>query len=269
MPTEPLTADIIEVHTILRIYPGVRGNARIARHTHEVAVAFLRNLASSMSPRRRSVSDPVPPRVRAPGTRLSAPELDIAHGFQVAYDGASTPRRRLLDREGRIIAGNKTVEEGTKLGLPIRVVASTGAELVVVHRTDLDLTTDARARTLALADNRVAELDLEWDPEMLQQHLADGVEMGALWTAPELERVLGEGLHPGATADDHTAQPRETDIARGELFEMGAHRVLCGDATDAADVTTLLGHTTPALMVTDPPYGVGYQPSKRPHTRGG
>jgi hypothetical protein len=141
-------------------------------------------------------------------------------------------RSVVVDRDGRIIAGNKTVGEATKLRMPIRVVETTGAELVVVHRTDLDLTKDECARKLALADNRVAELDLEWDPDMLKQHLADGIHMEELWTGPELERMLGEGLHPGVTADDHTVKPRNTDIVRGEWFEMGRHRLLCGDATD-------------------------------------
>ena len=69
--------------------------------------------------------------------------------------------------------------------------------VVVVHRMDLDLTRDERARKLALADNQVAELDLGWDPEMLKRHPADGVDLKDLWTGPELERLLGEGLHPG------------------------------------------------------------------------
>ena len=67
---------------------------------------------------------------------------------------------------------------------------------------------DERARKLALADNQVAELDLGWDPEMLKRHPADGVDLKDLWTGPELERLLGEGLHPGLTDEDHTIAPQ-------------------------------------------------------------
>ncbi|MDQ3419422.1 MAG: DNA methylase, partial [Acidobacteriota bacterium] len=172
-------------------------------------------------------------------------------------------RSVLVDKDGRIIAGNKTVQAAATLGLPIRVVETAGDELVVVHRTDLNLLSDERARTLALADNRVAEVDLDWDPDILKQHLAAGVDLKDLWTGPELERLLGEGLHPGITDEDHTVEPRATDIATGELFELGPHRLLCGDATNADDVTRLLGGATPLLMITDPPYGVAYDPAWR------
>jgi hypothetical protein len=71
-------------------------------------------------------------------------------------------RSILADRHGQIIAGNKTLEHAAALQMPIRVVETDGSELVVVRRTDLDLVQDHRARELALADNRVAELDLAW-----------------------------------------------------------------------------------------------------------
>src|SRR5688572_12091047 len=71
-------------------------------------------------------------------------------------DGAG--RSVLADRQGRVIAGNKTVEQAKKLDLPVRVVSTNGQELVIVQRTDLDLLTDPAARQLALADNRIAEL---------------------------------------------------------------------------------------------------------------
>jgi DNA modification methylase len=182
-------------------------------------------------------------------------------GQSLRDDGAG--RSILADRHGRVIAGNKTLEQATALRLPIRVVETTGEELVVVHRTDLDLATDPRARRLALADNRIAELDLDWDPAMLKQHVADGIMLSDLFDDAELERLLGEGIHPGTTDEDHTVTPRHTTIQRGDLFQLGPHRVLCGDATDRADVTRLVGDVAPALLCTDPPYGVSYDPAWR------
>jgi hypothetical protein len=63
-------------------------------------------------------------------------------------------RAVLIDREGRIIAGNKTVEEAKRLNIPLRVVKTDGHYLIAVQREDLNLATDSRAQGLAIADNR-------------------------------------------------------------------------------------------------------------------
>src|SRR6185295_5926047 len=75
-------------------------------------------------------------------------------------------RAVLIDRHGHIIAGNKTVERAMALNLPLRVVKTDGTHLIAVQREDLDLSRDPRAKALAIADNRVGELDLQWDVEM-------------------------------------------------------------------------------------------------------
>ena len=63
----------------------------------------------------------------------------------------------------------------------------------VVRRRDLRLASDPQARALAISDNRVGELDLDWDPAILQQLQADGLDLGLFWTTEEFERLLGEG----------------------------------------------------------------------------
>src|SRR5258708_9015095 len=62
-------------------------------------------------------------------------------------------RSIVVDRHGRIIAGNKTAEEASALNMPVHVVTTDGAELVVVQREDLDLDTDSRAKALPIAHN--------------------------------------------------------------------------------------------------------------------
>jgi DNA modification methylase len=171
-------------------------------------------------------------------------------------------RAVLIDRHGRIIAGNKTVEQAKLLNIPLRVVKTDGTHLVAVQRDDLDLRIDPRAKALAIADNRVGELDLEWDIEMLKQFQADGLDLSAFWTDAEFATLLAEPT-TGLTDENAVVEPGPTDIVRGELFTLGPHRLLCGDATSAGDVTRLLDGITPVLMVTDPPYGVNYDPSWR------
>jgi DNA modification methylase len=182
----------------------------------------------------------------------------LAHSLR-AY-GAG--RAVLIDRHGVVIAGNKTVEQAKRLNIPLRVVKTDGQHLIAVQRDDLDLARDPRAKALAIADNRVGELDLEWDVEMLQQLHADGLDLSAFWTDAEFATLFAEPT-TGLTDENAVIEPGATDIVRGELFVLGRHRLLCGDATSAGDVTRLLNGERPALMTTDPPYGVSYDPAWR------
>ena len=171
-------------------------------------------------------------------------------------------RAVLIDRHGRVIAGNKTVDQARTLNLPLRVVKTDGTHLVAVQREDLDLTQDPRAQALAIADNRVGELDLAWNPDILEQLQAEGLDLSPWWTEAELATLLGPDTDDDARANTAVA-PGPTEIRRGDLFLLGNHRLLCGDATSATDVARVLDGATPVAMITDPPYGVSYEPSWR------
>ena len=173
-----------------------------------------------------------------------------------------TGRAVLIDRHGRVIAGNKTVEQAQALGIPLRVVKTDGRHLIAVQRDDLDLTTDRTAQALAIADNRVSELDLEWDAEMVKRLRDEGLDFSAFWTEAEFATLVGDDP-PGQTDENAVIEPGPTDIVRGELFVLGRHRLLCGDAAAQPDVARLLDGVTPLLMATDPPYGVTYDPAWR------
>lgn len=99
-------------------------------------------------------------------------------------------RSILADKDGTVIAGNKTLEAAAELGLTIREVHTTGDELVVVVRDDLSLATDPAARELAYADNRVSQVDLDFDPVVLAADLEAGVDLSKFWFEPELQKVL-------------------------------------------------------------------------------
>jgi DNA modification methylase len=171
-------------------------------------------------------------------------------------------RSILTDRTGTVIAGNKVLQQAQTLAWPIRVVETTGQELVVVQRTDLDLATDTVARQLSIADNRVGQLNLEWDPQVMAG-FADTMDLTNLWTPEEMESLVGSGGGGGQTDDDAVVPLAATGIQPGDLFELGRHRLLYGDATVAADVARVRQDDTPTILITDPPYGVDYDPSWR------
>ncbi len=102
-------------------------------------------------------------------------------------------RSVLVDRKGKLIAGNKTVENAAAAGLKnVIVVPTDGTQLVVVQRTDLDMDADPRAREMAVADNRSAEVNLEWDEEALAQLREEGCELEEFFNEEEMEGILSK-----------------------------------------------------------------------------
>ena len=175
-------------------------------------------------------------------------------------------RSLLVDKHGVVIAGNKTLEAAASIGLEdMVVVQSDGTKLVVVQRTDLDLASDPRAKALGVADNRVAQIGLEWEASVLQELIADGADLGAMFTDKELAEMVSRQFkaQDGMTDPDDVPVERETDIVLGDIIALGSHRIMCGDSTNPQHVDALLEGVKPHLMVTDPPYGVEYDPTWR------
>lgn len=171
-------------------------------------------------------------------------------------------RSIVIDEEGVILAGNATVEAAAAAGIEgVRIIDVEGDELVAVRRTNLSPEQKAR---LALADNRAAELADGWDLDRLRELSEAGVSLEGLFSQDELDALYAAGGDGGGnTHPDAVAELRATDILPGDLFELGPHRILCGDSTKADDVARLLGGDKPRLMVTDPPYGLAYDPQWR------
>lgn len=101
-------------------------------------------------------------------------------------------RSIVLDKKGKVIAGNKALEVAIATGArEAIIIPSDGKSLIAVQRTDLDLERDLRAQELAIADNRVAELDLNWHPAMLES-LSKEINLAKFWTPEELEGLLAQ-----------------------------------------------------------------------------
>jgi DNA modification methylase len=162
----------------------------------------------------------------------------------------------LVGEDGGIIAGHGRLAAARRLGLD---------EVPVIVLSGL---TETQRRQLVLADNRIA-LNAGWDLNMLQLELKElkvlGADLAALgFTAAELARALAPTVGEGLTNEDEVPEIAEKAVTRpGDVWFAGPHRIACGDSTDPRAVATLLAGAIPPLMVTDPPYGVEYDPSWR------
>lgn len=105
-------------------------------------------------------------------------------------------RSIVVDRNNNVIAGNATLQAAVDAGFEDAIVVPTdGKQLVVVQRTDLDLD-GTRGRKLAIADNRTAEVSLDWDSDVLKQLADDGLDLSRFWDADELAALIGASDEP-------------------------------------------------------------------------
>jgi len=145
-----------------------------------------------------------------------------------------------------ILAGNHTVQAMADEGLE---TASCG----VIRCTDDE------ARRVAVADNRLAELGGYDDDALVEllSYLDDDYE-GTGWTAEDVEALITppEDFGGSGDPDDVPEPPAEPVSAPGDLWRIGPHRLLVGDATDMAAVEAMLAGDRCDCMWTDPPYGV-------------
>lgn len=150
--------------------------------------------------------------------------------------------------------------------LRLKAAQRLGLEDVPVALAD-DLS-EAQIKAFRLLANRSAAW-AEWDDELLTLELQDlqgfGYDLGLTgFDVAELRSLLDDGPSTGLTDEDAVPErPASPVTGPGELILLGAHRLLCGDATKAEDISRLLDGARPHLMVTDPPYGVDYDPAWR------
>lgn len=156
--------------------------------------------------------------------------------------------------ELRPIIVNKKLEV---LGGNMRLRACIEAGYTEVPIIIADGLTDDQQREFIIKDNIGFG---EWDWEMIANEW-DNDELAG-WGLDVPDFAAG-GIGDAQEDDYEVPDEIQTDIVVGDLFEIGPHRLLCGDNTVEADVQKLLNGKEPYLMVTDPPYGVDYDPTWR------
>ena len=162
----------------------------------------------------------------------------------------------LVDENGTLIAGHGRVAAATKLKL-------TSIPVIVARRWS-----DDEKQAYRLADNELAAR-ASWQPDLLRNELSDllssGFDLDLIGFEPNrLEEILAGLGSSGLTDPDAVPEVPDQPVTQpGDVWLAEEHRVGCGDSTSAADVALVLAGSQPHLMVTDPPYGVGYDPSWR------
>ena len=212
----------------------------------------------------RTVAD-LTPYARNARTHSDAQVAQIAASIQEF--GWTNPI--LVDEAGGIIAGHGRLKAALALGYPeVPTIAVTGL-------------TAAQKRALVLADNKLA-LNAGWDRDLLAAELSDLRELGAElmvvgFAEDELQAIFSRPPNAGLTDPDEAPDADEPDAAddvpdapvvpvsrTGDVWAIGSHRLICGDATDPTVVAALMQDDAARLCFTSPPYG-----NQRDYTSGG
>jgi hypothetical protein len=168
----------------------------------------------------------------------------------------------LADENGTILAGHGRYLAALELGLP---------NVPVMTLADLS---ETEKRALALADNKVA-LNAGWDRELLARELGEladllpecGLDVEITGFEPaEIDGLLGDLVDPELDPADYAPPAPRTPVTQiGDLWELGPHRLLCGDAQSAIDMQRVMGTEAARMVIADPPYNL---PIRRVQGRG-
>lgn len=174
----------------------------------------------------------------------------LAHGF-------SAPVFVWVDPDGRSYA----LDGHQRCRVLRRMRDEDGYEIppLPVDYIEAESEREARAKLLSIT-SQYGEFDLDvvekWISE-LDAELAETLRL------VDTEISFGAGPEDETSGDDELPDGAPAFTERGDILELGRHRIICGDATDGEDVKNLLLEVKPHLMITDPPYGVDYHPEWR------
>lgn len=162
----------------------------------------------------------------------------------------------IIDGEFNVIAGHG------------RLMAAKEEGIEEVPCVLVDYLTEAQKKAYILADNRFAQ-DAGWDEELLRLEIEalEGMDFDVSLTgfeADEISDLFADSEGTGAEDDDFDlsdALDKAAFVERGDIWQVGRHRLMCGDATSAEDVEALMDGKKANLILTDPPYNVAFESS--------
>lgn len=162
----------------------------------------------------------------------------------------------IIDRDYSVIAGHG------------RLIAAKEEGITEVPCVFVDHLSEAQKKAYILADNRMA-MDAGWDEDLLRIEIESlqGADFNMSLTGfdeKELSDLFSDGNASDVKDDDYdlsAALEEAAFVERGDIWTVGRHRLMCGDATSAEDVAKLMDGKRANLIVTDPPYGVSFKSS--------
>ena len=201
----------------------------------------------ALNPVLKSVDDLLP---YAKNSRTHSPKQVTEIAASIKEWGFTNPI--LIDPEGSIIAGHGRLQAARKL------------KIEQVPCIVADGWTDVQKRAYVIADNKLA-LNAGWDNDMLSLELDELGDLGfdlnlTGFTPDEIAALMPQEEVEGLTdEDDAPDAPENPRSAPGDVWLLGAHRVMCGSATVQKDVETLMDGAKADMLLTDPPYNVAYE----------
>jgi hypothetical protein len=165
--------------------------------------------------------------------------------------------------DGEMIAGSARLELAADKFADVEpiVVESDGSRPVVIVRTDIQSADDPRAKRLSVADNQISHTDWNPDGDLLAEWGEDEA-IRAMFADSEWQEITGEEkpTKDAAPQVDRAAELLDKwQVKTGDLWQIGEHRLICGDCTDAATVERVMMGEKADITFTDPPYGVGLE----------
>ena len=162
----------------------------------------------------------------------------------------------IIDKNYNVIAGHGRLEAAKAEGM---------AEVPCVF---VEHFTEVQKKAYILADNRMA-VDAGWDDDLLAVEMEElqnlGFDLGLTgFDESEIADLFDTNSGDTVKDDDFdltTALEKAAFVQRGDIWTVGRHKLMCGDATSAEDVSALMGDTKANLILTDPPYGVSFKSS--------
>src|SRR5699024_7728387 len=151
----------------------------------------------------------------------------------------------LIDEYNEIIAGHTRLEAAKKLGIE---------DVPTIKVSDL---TENQIKAFRIADNKTSEF-AEWDVELLESELADLEDEFTGFEDEELNSMFDDEIDEAHEDDYEVEVPEEPKAKLGDIYQLGRHRLMCGDGTEINDVQRLMDKKNVDLFLTDPPYNVDY-----------